>query len=127
MPFQGASYGGMMPRGGGAGVGVRGRGFFGAGATGARGGPKRKPAVSATDASGLQGGDFKKLNAPVDTWTSPPIAQQPLTQSVDVAVTASRGMPLICRLTVGPFAGSIYFRRAGRPVGRVVQSADACV
>jgi len=73
----------MMVRGGGAAGGGRGRGFYGAGATGARGGPKRKPALSSNETGGMQGGDANKLNASVDTWSSPPIAQQPLNQTMD--------------------------------------------
>lgn len=82
MSYQGSSYG-MMGRGG-AVSGGRGRSFFGSGATGARGGPKRKPFLPGSEAGVAQGGDVKKPNATVDTWSSPPIAQQPLGQtSVD--------------------------------------------
>jgi hypothetical protein len=82
VPFEGSSYG-ALARGGGGAVG-RGQRFFGAGATGARGGPKRKPAASAAEGGvgvGLQGGDMKKMPAPLDTWSSPPIPQQPLGQT----------------------------------------------
>jgi RNA recognition motif-containing protein len=80
VPYQTSSYGmllrggsGMMPRGGGA---ARGGSFMtpGGGMSSGRGGPKRKP-----DAPG----DLKqKLNSggAVDSWSSPPIAQQPLGQ-----------------------------------------------
>lgn len=84
MPYEGSSYG-MLARGGGGAVPGRGQRFFGTGATAARGGPKRKPAISASDmagGAGLQGGgDIKKLSATVDTWSSPPIPQQPLGQT----------------------------------------------
>lgn len=83
MPFEAPSYS-MMGRGGGGVAAGRGQRFFGAGATGARGGPKRKPAASAGEMGvgvGLQGGDVKKMPANLDTWSSPPIPQQPLGQT----------------------------------------------
>jgi len=57
-----------MPRGG------RGQRSFGSGATAARG-AKRKAMASGEVAQMV---DSTKKTNPVDSWTSPPIAQQPL-------------------------------------------------
>jgi len=64
---------GMMPRGG------RGQRSFGAGATGIRG-AKRKAMVSGAEATHVF--DSTKKTNPMDSWTSPPIAQQPLNNQV---------------------------------------------
>lgn len=64
---------GMMPRG------ARGQRSFGAGATGIRG-AKRKAMVSGAEATHVF--DSTKKTNPMDSWTSPPIAQQPLNNQV---------------------------------------------
>lgn len=59
--------------------GSRGQRSFGSGATGARG-SKRKPMIASEIG---QMADMKKTNA-ADSWTSPPIAQQPLGQPTPI-------------------------------------------
>jgi len=55
--------------------GGRGQRSFGVGATGMRG-PKRKAMGSAAEVVPMV--DSTKKTNPMDSWTSPPIAQQPL-------------------------------------------------
>lgn len=82
MPYQTPSYGMLMRGGSMRGAGPGRGGFMSGPARGAGGPPKRKPGGMADSGMGAgpSGGDMKmKMN--LDSWSSPPIAQQPLGQA----------------------------------------------
>jgi len=60
------------------GRGYRGQRSFGAGAAGVRGAKRKAMASGPAEVSSMVDSGTKKTNPVADSWTSPPIAQQPL-------------------------------------------------